>query len=368
MRRNSFRKSRYLPDNFVGVALEHNFVPVQFAYIRKKDFSTARRNKLAATGAAMPGGRYPITSGEDVKNAISDYNRTGQSPAVAAHIRSRAKALGVAAPLAKYDDSESRDGRGKWAIGGGTAALGGAAAGVLYQHHNSAGLMARAGRALLRTKTGKGALLGAGAGIASALIGRGVHHLLSSSGNRSAAGIGKKLTVETHKGGMLRLWHEPDEKPEKTNKPGAAAATPAPVSKGIVVTFDKALTADTDLERGLAWGWASVIEKNGEILTDHQGDQVEEDELMKAAHNYMTNSRKGGVLHIMKNGKKMEAGHVVESLVFTHDLQKALGIDLGQVGWLIGYQITHPEVRKAVARGDLPEFSIGGSGERVQVA
>jgi hypothetical protein len=360
---------RFLPHAFVSVRKNYDFLPSHFVHLRKKDFSTARRKKDAASGAAMPGGRYPIEDAQDVKNAVNDYNRTGHSPAVAAHIRARAKAVGVASPFAKYDDSESRDSGGKWAVGAGTAALGGAAAGVAVMHHNAHGFIGRFGRAALRTKTGKGALIGAGIGLAGLAAGRLAAtygpKLFSSSGNQST--LGKKLTVETHKGGMLRLWHEPDEKPEKNKNAPAEAATPVPVGKRFPITFEKSLTSAADLEKGLAWGWASVIEKGGEALTDHQGDQVEEEELMKAAHDYMTNSRKGGVLHIKKGGKPMEAGHVVESMVFTHDLQKALGIDLGQVGWLVGYQITHPEVRKAVARGDLPEFSIGGSGERVQV-
>ncbi|MGH7089367.1 MAG: XkdF-like putative serine protease domain-containing protein, partial [Stellaceae bacterium] len=128
--------------------------------------------------------------------------------------------------------------------------------------------------------------------------------------------------------------------------------------------------APADLAQGLVWGWASVIEKNGETITDHQDDQISEGELLKAAHDFMTNARTGGVMHLYRKDAPhtpLKGGDVVESVVFTHDMQKALGIDLGKVGWLIGYHITDPAVRKAVASGQLKSFSIGGKGVREAV-
>jgi hypothetical protein len=92
---------------------------------------------------------------------------------------------------------------------------------------------------------------------------------------------------------------------------------------------------------------------------------------MKAAHDYVTNSRTGGAMHIYcddAGGKQpLRCGEVVESMVFTKDLQRAMGVDLGKVGWLIGYKVTNPEVRKAFARGDLKSFSIGGAGLRTPI-
>ena len=55
-----------------------------------------------------------------------------------------------------------------------------------------------------------------------------------------------------------------------------------------------------------------------------------------------------------------EAGGIVASIVFTEDLQKQLGIDLGKVGWFGTYKVTDDEVWEKVKSGDLPMFSIGG--------
>jgi hypothetical protein len=62
-----------------------------------RDFSTDDRERLAKSGAAMPGGRYPIENKADLHNAIQAYGRgkEGDKAAIRAHILSRAKALGV---------------------------------------------------------------------------------------------------------------------------------------------------------------------------------------------------------------------------------------------------------------------------------
>ena len=128
--------------------------------------------------------------------------------------------------------------------------------------------------------------------------------------------------------------------------------------------------AGPDLKDGLVWGWASMIEKDGATIRDFQGDQITEAELMKAAHDYITNSRTGGAMHIYCEGsdrQPLKCGEVVESMVFTKDLQKAMGISLPHVGWLIGYKIVNPAVRKAVASGQLKSFSIGGAGLRTPI-
>jgi hypothetical protein len=209
---------------------------------RKRIFSDDRRKTDAKSGAAMPGGRYPIESAKDLHNAYLDYIRTGRSSEVASHINERAKALGVDSP------------------------------------------------------------------------------------------IGKALHVE--------------------------------------IDFAKAKENTPDLKDGLCWGWTSIIEKDGKVITDHDGDRISEDELMKAAHNFLSTPRTGGAMHIYDpdTNEPLKAGEIVESMVFTKDIQKALGIDLGKVGWLVGYRIEDPTIRKAIASGKLRAFSCGGSGLRIPVS
>ena len=114
-----------------------------------------------------------------------------------------------------------------------------------------------------------------------------------------------------------------------------------------------------DDEQHMVWGWASVITENGDAVTDRQGDQIDIADLVKAAHGFITDSRVGGDMHDI-----MGIGAVVESIVFAPEVQKALGVDLGKVGWFIGLKIEDDGVWKRVKSGELAAFSFGGRGVR----
>jgi hypothetical protein len=196
------------------------------------------------------------------------------------------------------------------------------------------------------SKPGK-TTLGAAVRARAASAGRGS----LSGGLKGAAGAALGAVV----GGGRGLLHKNDDTVLRVD-----------IDKGMTDVF-KSLTTPGTMKQGLVYGWASVIEKNGKVVTDHQGDRISVDELTKAAHDYMSNSRIGGAMHMHDSDKPdtpLSAGEVVESMVMSHDLQKALGIDLGRVGWLIGYRIDDEHVRKAAASGTLPAFSIGGKGVR----
>ena len=114
------------------------------------------------------------------------------------------------------------------------------------------------------------------------------------------------------------------------------------------------------------WGWASIVEQDGQAVVDLQGDVIDDHELLKMAHDFVSGSRAGGYMHAKGADKKIiQVGEVVESLVFTRDLQKAMGIDLGHIGWLIGMHIPDPDLFQKVKDGQLPAFSIGATGIRV---
>ncbi|MDE2096229.1 MAG: hypothetical protein KGL39_03220 [Patescibacteria group bacterium] len=66
----------------------------------KRFFSAKTRRREAKTGAAMPDGSFPISSPKDVRNALMLLHHH-DTPAVRAHIRSRAKALGMGDPFQK---------------------------------------------------------------------------------------------------------------------------------------------------------------------------------------------------------------------------------------------------------------------------
>lgn len=120
-----------------------------------------------------------------------------------------------------------------------------------------------------------------------------------------------------------------------------------------------------DDEKHMCWGWASVMTKNGKLVTDIQNDQITPEEMQKSVHDFMENSRVGAQLHMYDaNDDPIQVGTIVESMVFTKELQDALGIDLGHEGWFVGYHVTNPAVWEDVKKGKLPAFSIGGTAER----
>lgn len=114
-----------------------------------------------------------------------------------------------------------------------------------------------------------------------------------------------------------------------------------------------------DEEQKLASGWFSVIEEDGEPVIDKQGDVIEEATLLKAAHRFVLDVRAGKVMH---RGRRV--ADLVDSLVFTRDIQKALGIDLHKVGWFGTMKVRDDAVWERIKSGELNAFSIGGTGRR----
>jgi len=109
-------------------------------------------------------------------------------------------------------------------------------------------------------------------------------------------------------------------------------------------------------DKQLVYGWASVVEKDGKEVIDQHGDIIPEDVLADAVVEFMQDSRSNKTMHVGES-----TGTIVESMMFTKELQKVLGIDLKKVGWLIGVKIDDSEVWKSIKDGNLKMFSIGGN-------
>lgn len=96
---------------------------VEARVLREAEFSTAERSKLADKGHAMPDGSFPIRNASDLRNAIQALGRAKNRAAAMAHIRKRAKALGLekllpssAVQEAQFDDLlHPHDRMGRWA-------------------------------------------------------------------------------------------------------------------------------------------------------------------------------------------------------------------------------------------------------------
>lgn len=129
----------------------------------------------------------------------------------------------------------------------------------------------------------------------------------------------------------------------------------------VVLNFNVAKATD----ECLVSGWANVaIKSDGTLPLDWQGDIIRPEVLEKAAINFMLDYRESGVMH---EGECK--GTVVESIVFTKEKQKAIGIPEGCVpeGWFITVKVHDSELFSKVKSGQYRMFSIQGSANRVEV-
>ena len=120
-----------------------------------------------------------------------------------------------------------------------------------------------------------------------------------------------------------------------------------------------------DDEQMLAFGWANVsIRSDGELIEDWQEDIVEPEDLEQAAYEFVQLYREGGEMH-----ERGGAAVLIESVVFTEEKMKAMGIPEGTlpVGWWIGFKVLDEDVWEKVKSGEYPMFSIEGEAERVEV-
>lgn len=116
-------------------------------------------------------------------------------------------------------------------------------------------------------------------------------------------------------------------------------------------------------EKRLAYGWFTVIEKDGEVVVDSQGDIITEDELLRLVHGFSMGSRAAKVMH---GGRRV--GDVVELLCLTRDVQKALGRELDRAGAFGAMKIYSDEAWKRFKSGELQGFSWGGFAGRKRVS
>jgi len=118
-------------------------------------------------------------------------------------------------------------------------------------------------------------------------------------------------------------------------------------------------------DRMLAFGWANVsLTEEGEQIEDWQQDMIDPEVLEDAAYQFVELYREGGEMH-----ERGGAAVLIESVVFTKEKMKALGIPEGTipVGWWIGFKVTDPDVWEKVKDGTYSMFSIEGEGERVEM-
>lgn len=120
--------------------------------------------------------------------------------------------------------------------------------------------------------------------------------------------------------------------------------------------FVKGQVAKVNEELGLVFGWAIISKIDGEEFFDSQGDHIPEDAMLKAAAEFMENSRVA---------KEMHAGSQVGNIVFafplTEETAKAMDIVTKQTGLMVAMKPSDSSVLAKFKSGELTGFSIGGT-------
>ena len=123
--------------------------------------------------------------------------------------------------------------------------------------------------------------------------------------------------------------------------------------------------AKADADKQQVFGWASVVEVDGEPVVDLQGDYISVDEMEKAGYQYVMKSRKGGDMHLRDNWAPIQKSEMIESFIVTEDKRAAMGLpDSVPTGWWVGFQVQDPQVWSDIKGGKRTGFSIHGHGKR----
>lgn len=124
-----------------------------------------------------------------------------------------------------------------------------------------------------------------------------------------------------------------------------------------------------DESLGLVFGWAIICKQNGEDYYDlnvdrHTGERVPEhipeDAMLKAAADFMANSRAGNEMH-----EGPDIGSYVFAWPMTSEIAKAMGIETPNTGLMIAYKAT-PEILAKFKDGTYTGFSIEGRRVRIE--
>jgi hypothetical protein len=114
-----------------------------------------------------------------------------------------------------------------------------------------------------------------------------------------------------------------------------------------------------DAERQIAFGWAYTAAIGDKLVVDHSGDFVDEEAipfLEDAVYEFVLESREADEMHERFTG----VGKIVESVLFTPEKMKVMGIEGERIGWWVGFFISDEEVWGKVKDGTYPAFSVRG--------
>lgn len=153
------------------------------------------------------------------------------------------------------------------------------------------------------------------------------------------------------------------------NRVLARSAKKQPVEKAAPSVTWRGEISKMDTDKRQVFGWASIVEVNGEPVVDLQGDVMTIEEIEKAAYNYVRSSRKGGNQHRRDGAEPVHVSDMIESFIVTEEKKQQMGLPADTpTGWWVGFQVNDDETWAQVKNGERREFSIHGSGVRKEVA
>lgn len=165
--------------------------------------------------------------------------------------------------------------------------------------------------------------------------------------------------------------------PTKAGGPSGSGVLKKALDEDLVSVTWEGEFAKFDTAKRQAFGWASVVELDGEPVLDLQGDFITADDLEDAAYGFVTKSRVGGSQHQRDMwDRPVQAGHLIESKVWTDEKYEAFAKSLGMDpalfasaprGWEVGFQYEPGQTWDDIAKGVKTGFSIHGRGKRVAV-
>ena len=92
---------------------------------------------------------------------------------------------------------------------------------------------------------------------------------------------------------------------------------------------------------------------------DRQGDVISADVIEKAAHDYMEDSQRPGLMHQLMLGTR--DARVVESFIARTNMKMG-GRTIKKGTWMVAMRVYNEELRKMIRAGKFTGFSIGGHG------
>ena len=118
-------------------------------------------------------------------------------------------------------------------------------------------------------------------------------------------------------------------------------------------------------DNNLVFGWAYVAkDAKGQVVVDHSTEFMDMEDLEMSMYVYNLAFREGGEVH-----KGAKNGMLVESMVFTKEKQKILGIPDGVLpeGAWVGLYFPDDKTFQKVKSGEYSMFSIEGLARRKEV-